>query len=268
MPIITCPDCGHHPVSDRAPTCPKCGCPIALANVSSGAPSDSVAVSGQSDGNQAIAQLELMVKEAQRELLTTDQAEIAARRIAEFKRTAFSSRDAFVEASIANRILVMGDEDVDILKSLDADQRLRIKAFYALACDRIGGILLDGLNGFRNLAVLDLSYSNDLTAVATGVGFNRGADLAVLENLYLRRNRRLTYVGLLGWLNNATQLEGLYLDGSTDAELDGRIFSVARFSPSLRTLSIQGCAQLASRDGLEARRHLLPKFPQLKVIGP
>lgn len=32
MPIITCPDCGHHPVSDRAPTCPKCGCPIAAVN--------------------------------------------------------------------------------------------------------------------------------------------------------------------------------------------------------------------------------------------
>jgi hypothetical protein len=29
MPLITCPDCGHHPVSDRAEACPKCGCPIA-----------------------------------------------------------------------------------------------------------------------------------------------------------------------------------------------------------------------------------------------
>jgi hypothetical protein len=34
MPIITCPDCGHHPVSDRAATCPKCGCPIAAVNAS------------------------------------------------------------------------------------------------------------------------------------------------------------------------------------------------------------------------------------------
>jgi hypothetical protein len=31
MPLITCPDCGHHPVSDRAEACPKCGCPIAKA---------------------------------------------------------------------------------------------------------------------------------------------------------------------------------------------------------------------------------------------
>ena len=29
MPLITCPDCGHHPVSDRAEARPKCGCPIA-----------------------------------------------------------------------------------------------------------------------------------------------------------------------------------------------------------------------------------------------
>ncbi len=29
MAIITCPECGQNPVSDRAPTCPKCGCPIA-----------------------------------------------------------------------------------------------------------------------------------------------------------------------------------------------------------------------------------------------
>lgn len=28
MPLIECPDCGHE-VSDRAPACPKCGCPIA-----------------------------------------------------------------------------------------------------------------------------------------------------------------------------------------------------------------------------------------------
>jgi hypothetical protein len=28
MALITCPDCGHHPVSDRAPNCPKCGAPI------------------------------------------------------------------------------------------------------------------------------------------------------------------------------------------------------------------------------------------------
>lgn len=32
MPIISCPDCGHHPVSDRTPTCPKGGSPIAAAN--------------------------------------------------------------------------------------------------------------------------------------------------------------------------------------------------------------------------------------------
>jgi hypothetical protein len=27
MPLITCPDCGKQ-VSDRAPACPNCGCPI------------------------------------------------------------------------------------------------------------------------------------------------------------------------------------------------------------------------------------------------
>ena len=29
MPLTICPDCGHHPVSDRADACPKCGCLIA-----------------------------------------------------------------------------------------------------------------------------------------------------------------------------------------------------------------------------------------------
>ncbi len=28
MPLITCPDCSHYPVSDRAETCPQCGCPL------------------------------------------------------------------------------------------------------------------------------------------------------------------------------------------------------------------------------------------------
>lgn len=32
MAIITCPECGQNPVSDRAATCPKCGCPIAAVN--------------------------------------------------------------------------------------------------------------------------------------------------------------------------------------------------------------------------------------------
>jgi hypothetical protein len=32
MAIVTCPECGQHPVSDRAPTCPKCGCPIAAVS--------------------------------------------------------------------------------------------------------------------------------------------------------------------------------------------------------------------------------------------
>ncbi len=203
MPLIKCPepDCDRM-VSSLADKCPACGAPIASSprgsvapasspSVSSGFPSGSAAVSGQSDGNQAIAQLELMVKEAQRELLTSEQAEVVARRIAEFKRTAFSSRDAFVEASVANRILVLGDEDVDILKSLDADQRLRIKALYAQACDRIDGTMLDGLKGFRNLAILDLSYSNGLSSSEIRDAFNRGVDFSVLQHLYLRRSRRL-----------------------------------------------------------------------------
>ena len=32
MAIITCSECGQNPVSDRAATCPKCGCPIAGGN--------------------------------------------------------------------------------------------------------------------------------------------------------------------------------------------------------------------------------------------
>lgn len=31
MTLITCPDCGHYPVSDRAEVCPQCGCPIVTA---------------------------------------------------------------------------------------------------------------------------------------------------------------------------------------------------------------------------------------------
>jgi hypothetical protein len=268
MPIITCPDCGHHPVSDRAPTCPKCGCPIALANVSSGSPSGPVAVSSQSDGNQAIAQLELMVKEAQRELLTADQAEAVARRIAEFKRTAFSSREAFVEASVANRILVLSDEDVDILKSLDADQRSRIKALYALGCDRIDGTMVDCLKGFRNLAILDHSYTNGLAYQEMKTAFNHGADLSVLQNLYLRRNRRLQFAGLSPWLLQATQLEGLYVDGSTDTLLNIGIFARVACMRSMRTLSVQGCSQLAGRDSLSLRQEIVRLCPQLRVIGP
>ena len=34
MPLITCPDCGYHPVSDRAEACPKCGGPISIATKS------------------------------------------------------------------------------------------------------------------------------------------------------------------------------------------------------------------------------------------
>ena len=32
MAIITCPECGQHPVSDRAASCPRCGCPITAVN--------------------------------------------------------------------------------------------------------------------------------------------------------------------------------------------------------------------------------------------
>jgi hypothetical protein len=28
MALITCPECKHHPVSDQASACPKCGFPI------------------------------------------------------------------------------------------------------------------------------------------------------------------------------------------------------------------------------------------------
>jgi len=272
MPIITCPDCGHHPVSDRAAACPKCGCPIAAPNVSSGSPNQAVAVPGQQDGSQAIAQLESIVKEAQRELLTSDQAEVVARRIADSKRTAFSSRDAFVETSVANRILVLGDEDVDILKSLDADQRLRIKALYALACDRLDGTMLGGLKGFRNLAVLDLSYSSGWTSTEMRIAFSRDVDLSVLQHLYLRRSRRVCSYGIMYWLKQATQLEGLYLDGSTNAELNddlaGQVSSHLLRKHSLRTLSIQGCSQLASPLFLGAMQGVLERYPQLKMIGP
>ena len=35
MAIITCPECGQHPVSaSHVPTCPKCGCPISAGSVS------------------------------------------------------------------------------------------------------------------------------------------------------------------------------------------------------------------------------------------
>jgi hypothetical protein len=33
MAIITCPECGQNPVSDRATACPKCGCPIAAGSI-------------------------------------------------------------------------------------------------------------------------------------------------------------------------------------------------------------------------------------------
>ncbi len=33
MPLITCPECSHYPVSDRADSCPQCGCPIAKEQV-------------------------------------------------------------------------------------------------------------------------------------------------------------------------------------------------------------------------------------------
>ncbi len=32
MAIVTCPECGQHPVSDRAASCPRCGCPMTAVN--------------------------------------------------------------------------------------------------------------------------------------------------------------------------------------------------------------------------------------------
>ncbi len=44
MAIITCPECGQHPVSDRAASCPRCGCPITAVN----APAASASPSSES----------------------------------------------------------------------------------------------------------------------------------------------------------------------------------------------------------------------------
>jgi hypothetical protein len=37
MALISCPECGHHPLSDRAEKCPNCSCPIAGSARSSSA---------------------------------------------------------------------------------------------------------------------------------------------------------------------------------------------------------------------------------------
>ncbi len=72
------------------------------------------------------------------------------------------------------------------------------------------------------------------------------------------------------WLKQVTQLEGLYLDGSTQLEesLFTHVVGNLMKTRSLRTLSIQGCSQLATRDFRDGMRAVVQEYPQFKVIGP
>ncbi len=262
MAIITCPDCGHHPVSDRAPTCPKCGCPIAAPIMEAQVVGTTHVSNPVSSGDHAIAVLKSIVKEAQTSFLTPSQAKGVAIRISEEKRRCFPDPESFIRASIASGSLILGDEDVSVISRLSDEQKATVKSFVALSCAQLDNALAAHLKGFKDLELLDVSYCNGLSSD----GFadckfpSTVASLDLLEVCYLRSCRRLDSPGINIAFRQARNISEVYLDGNAQLNIGATFF--VKHCPSLRVLSVSNCTL-----GDPAMLNTVRGYnPQLKII--
>lgn len=258
MGLITCPACEQYPVSDQAPNCPRYGHPIASASgANASAPGNSTEhamLPGISTKAQGIADLTEVVHGAQCRLLSQDEVRAVAQQIAKIKGAIFATQQDFLDASLEAATLILGDDDLELLNKLTSEQRGRFRALYALGCDRLNNSAIPFLVGFTGLERLDLSYSAGFVSSCSPDGkavvFNGGADLAQIENIYLRSCRRMDSTLFYMLLRRCPLVSGVYLDGNPQLDLGNLMF--LNHTPAIEILSITNCRQLAgTRDGVE-----------------
>jgi len=165
MPIITCPDCGHHPVSDRAPNCPKCGCPIAGVNA---------AVDAIHPSNESTKQAPSIRKERAAQLAPLDAGLMDS---TDFPDSSVFVNDLTKLAEIVSQIQGWCEELY--LGGVSAQQNH-----------------VDVISRVSNLKSLDLSQ-----AALDDEGLLRVSKLQTLRKLMFFRNERRT--SAVGWLQLA-----------------------------------------------------------------
>jgi hypothetical protein len=261
MPLITCPACGRHPVSDQAPYCPGCGHPIAAAPHAT----LSAAATPQG-GKQAVLDIAQTIRDAQKQLLSASEADALAERIAMQKQSGFHSTQEFIDASLGAGVLILSNNDATTIKDLSEQQKKGFKALFAVGCDTLDDSLANDLNGFCNLRELDLSYSG-LTVQVFERSFNGGRDLCKLETLYLRRYGGME-LPVWKWLEQCSRLHSLFVDGNPElSQTTATVLAITL--PSLQVLSIVECIQLR-KEGVEAFNPIRTskRWPACRLIGP
>lgn len=246
MALIQCVECGRE-ISDRAAFCPQCGCPPSASSQSTPPGPSTV-----------IAELEELIRNMQQSTVEPVSAQHLADRIADRKKEAFASKEAFIDASVQSGALILSNNDLDLLGTLHEDQKQRIARIYAISCTRLDDTITGKtLWTFNNATALDLSYCPTISCPG-------GAKSAT--TIYLRSCRGLTDSGVFGFAKMSSGLTSLYLDGNPQLKAPG-IAAVVLRHRAIQLLSIVGCAQLsADRDFLAIVRERCPSCKLVQSI--